>query len=163
MFQRRARRLAVILEEDDVAEAPVALQIVDAIFERPENFFDLLFRHFAERHGVLRRLDDDLMRADAVHLVVHAVALAVQLAFDAEHRKFVGHDAHAPARLVARRRCCGTPAPRAASYARFRNRKGRRRTGRRRRMPDKIAGALGAIGCNDDPSTRDRVLPQFGQ
>ena len=56
MFQRCAGGLAVILEEDDVAEAVVLLEIVDALLEGPQDLFDLLFRHPAEGLVVVRRL-----------------------------------------------------------------------------------------------------------
>ena len=42
---------------------------------------------------VLRRLDHDFVRADTLHLVEQSFALALQLAFDAEHRKLVGNHA----------------------------------------------------------------------
>ena len=51
MFQRRAGRLAVILEKQDVAEAAVLLEIVDAFLEGPEHFFDLPFGHLAQGGG----------------------------------------------------------------------------------------------------------------
>ena len=40
---------------------------------------------------MLGRLDDHFVRADAVHAVEHALALAIQFAFDAQRRKLVGH------------------------------------------------------------------------
>ena len=49
---------------------------------------------------VVRALDDDFVRADAVHHVVDAVAALVQVAFDLQRRKLVGDDAHPPARPV---------------------------------------------------------------
>src|ERR1035437_2845559 len=101
MLERRARGVAIVLEEDDVAEATVLLEIVDAILERPEDLFDELVGHVAEGRAVVRPFDDDLVGADAVHLVVHALAPAVQLAFDTEDGEFIGHDAHTPTGLVA--------------------------------------------------------------
>ena len=163
MFQRRARRFAVVLEKQDVAEAAVLLQIVDALLERPEHLFDLLLRHLAQGLVVVRPLDDHLVGADAVHLVVHALALAVQLAFDAQRRELVGHHAHPPSRLVAvagvavgqhlRRRLVFISVTERAD--------GRRR--RRNRLADKIARALGAVRGDNHPSPGDGVLTQFRQ
>ena len=45
-------------------------------------------------------LDDDLVGADAVHLVVDAVAALVEVALDLQGGELVGHDADAPALLV---------------------------------------------------------------
>ena len=49
---------------------------------------------------VERALDDDLVGADAVHLVVDAVAALVQVAFDLQRGELVRHDADAPAAFV---------------------------------------------------------------
>jgi len=49
---------------------------------------------------MLRRLDDDLVRADAVEQVEHAEASPVQLPLDLQHRELVGDHAHLPARRV---------------------------------------------------------------
>ena len=46
---------------------------------------------------MLRRLDDDFVRADAVHFVEQAFALAVEFAFDAQRGKSIGDHANVPA------------------------------------------------------------------
>ncbi len=46
---------------------------------------------------MLRSLNDDLVRADAMHLVVQAFALAVQRAFDPQGGKLVRHHTQRPA------------------------------------------------------------------
>ena len=51
----------------------------------------------------LRRLDDDLVGADAAHHVVDAFAALVQLAFDFQGGKLVGHHADSPPFAVALR------------------------------------------------------------
>src|SRR5450759_4651654 len=163
MLQRGARGVAMVLEEEDVTEAAVFLEIVDALLEGPEGLFDELLGHVAEGLVVVGPFDDDLMGADAVHLVVHALALAVQLAFDAEDGEFIGHDAHAPPGLVAvpggavgqhLGRCLVLiPVAERADGG----------CGRRHRLPDEIAGAFGAIRGYNDPSPCDGVLTQFRQ
>src|ERR1019366_10756221 len=40
MLQRSAGGIAMVLEKDDVAEAVVLLEIVDALLEGPEDFFN---------------------------------------------------------------------------------------------------------------------------
>src|SRR5262249_30185073 len=101
MFERSAGGLAIILEQDDAAEALVLLQIIDALLEGPEHFSDLARGHLGERLLVLARLDDDFVRTNAAHLVVHSFAGAVETPFNAEHGKLVGNDTDTPARLVA--------------------------------------------------------------
>ena len=50
---------------------------------------------------MIGRFDDHFVRADAVHAIEQAVALAVEIAFDAERRKFIGDDAKRPAGRVS--------------------------------------------------------------
>ena len=102
MLQRRSRRLAVIFEDQNVLESLVALQIDHPVAERPDHVFHPLDGKVGERRAVLRRLDDHLMRAHAVHLVEHSFGCAVQSALNAQRRKFVGDYAHPPSRRVAR-------------------------------------------------------------
>src|ERR687898_1910343 len=97
MLEMRAGGRAVILEDDDRAEAAILLQIVDALAESTEHLLDIALPHRRQRLLVARRLDDHLVGADAVHLVEEALALAVERAFDAQHGKLVRHDAQAPA------------------------------------------------------------------
>ena len=112
---------------------------------------------------MIRRFDNYLVRADAVHPVVHAVALAIQLAFDSQSGKLIRNHAHPPTRLVA---------PAAIAVGQNLRRSFRfiavieraiSVIGWQNRLADKIAGALGTAGCNDDPSPRDWVFTQFGQ
>ena len=49
---------------------------------------------------MIGRLDDDLVRADAVHLVVEPLAGRLEVALDAQRRELVGDDAERPARPV---------------------------------------------------------------
>ena len=158
MLQRGAGRLAVVLEQHDVAEADVFLQVVDAIAERPQHFLDLPLGHLRHGQAVIGALDDHLVRADAVHLVVHAFALAVQLAFDAQRRKLVGHHAHAPSRLVrAAAGAVGQHFGRGLLLVAVAE-GAKARGGRRHRLADEIGGAARAVGRDDYPAARDRVL-----
>src|SRR5450759_4897107 len=153
----------MVLEEDDVAETVVLLQIDDALLEGPEDLFDEFLGHVAKGLAVVGPFDDDLMGADAVHLVVHALALAVQLAFDAEDGEFIGHDAHPPPGLVAiPGGAVGQHFGRCLVFIPVTERADGGRE-RRRHLPDKIAGAFGAIRGYDDPSPCDGVLTQFRQ
>ena len=55
------------------------------------------------RDFVERALDDDFVGADAVHLVVDAVAALVEVALDLQGGELVGHHADAPALFVGLR------------------------------------------------------------
>src|SRR3977135_1155808 len=78
----------------------IALEIEDAIAKGPEQVFDALFRQITEGDLVFRRLNNDFVGADPVHVVVNAVALPVQIPFDAQSWKLVGHDAKLPGSTV---------------------------------------------------------------
>src|ERR1035441_5058304 len=163
MLQRSAGGIAMVLEEDDVAEAVVLFEIVDAFLEGPEDLFDELFGHAAEGLVVVGSFHNDLVGADAVHLVVHALALAVQLAFDAENGELIGHDAHPPAGLIAiPRGAVGQHLGRCLVFVPVAER-AHGGAGRRRRQADKIAGTFGAIRGDDDPSPRDGGLTEFSE
>jgi len=53
---------------------------------------------------VVGRLDHDLVRANAIHFVEHALGLLIQAAFNAERRKLVRNHADRPSRTVFLRR-----------------------------------------------------------
>ena len=75
----------------------------------------------AQRQHVIRRLDQDLVGADAVHLVVEPVAQPVEIAFHPQGGELVGDHAQRPARFDSGRpHSAGRPAPRAASCSRGR-------------------------------------------
>src|SRR5271154_116665 len=98
MLQRSAGGFSVILEEQNILEAAVFFEIENTIAEGPEHVFNSFRRKRRESRGVFRGFDDDFVSADAVHLVEHAFGLLVQIALDAERRKFIGNDTDGPAR-----------------------------------------------------------------
>src|SRR5262249_33750693 len=69
-----------------------------------ENIFNALGRQRAQTGAVIRRFDDDFMRANAIHAVEHALGLAVEIALDTESRKLVWHHPYRPTRRIALRR-----------------------------------------------------------
>jgi hypothetical protein len=163
MFERSAGRLAAVLEQQDVAEPAVLLEVVDAVAEGPQHLFDLAFGHVGKAGGMIGSLDDDLVGSHAVHLVIHAFTLAVEVAFDAQDGKLIGHHAHAPAWLVAT--AAGAVSQnfgRSLSFI-----PGIERAmalgGDRHRLPNEIGGPLGAVGGNNHPPAGDRVFTQFRQ
>ena len=104
MLERRASRPAVVLEQQDVAQAAVLPEVAHALAERRQHPLDLGLGHRRQRLDVIGRLDDDFVRADPVHAIEHPLAFAVEPALDLQRRKLVGHDAQFPAGTVARRR-----------------------------------------------------------
>src|ERR1700723_2915509 len=100
VLERGARRLTMIFEEKDVAEAAVIFQIEHAIAVSPENFLHRFLAKIRERLHVIRRFDDHFVRAHAVHAIEQAFALAIEATFNSQSRKFIRDDAQRPARRV---------------------------------------------------------------
>src|SRR5215471_15709986 len=98
VLERRPGGFSVVLENQDVLKSPVLLQIENAVPKRPQHIFNTLWRQSREARVVIWRLDDDLVCADAIHLVEHALSLAVQRAFNAKRGKLVGHNSYRPTR-----------------------------------------------------------------
>jgi hypothetical protein len=112
---------------------------------------------------VVGSLDDDFVGSDAIHLVVHAIALAVQFALDAQDGEFISDDANTPTRLIAAAAVAiGQDFGRSLALIAVVERTDAR-AGRRYGLTNEIAGTFGAIGGDDDPSPGDRILTQFRQ
>src|SRR5262245_25238650 len=106
-----------------------------------------------------RTLDDDLMGANAVHLVVDAVAALVEIAFHLKRRIFVWDDADAPAALVGPgiAVAIGQDFVRRIAFMSFAKRT-RLATGIDRLIA-RSNRSLGPFGGNNDPATHNRVFP----
>src|SRR5205823_10835852 len=163
MFKRRAGRLAMVLEDENVFETAILLEIDDAIAEGPEHIFDALCRHGGEGLVMIRRLDDHFVCADAIHAVVHAVRTAVQVSFDPQCRILVGNHADRPAGLVpfALPMTKGEDLRRSLGF--IARTKGTESTLENYGVSDEISRSARAIGRDNDPASGDGVLPQFGQ
>ena len=153
----------MILEEQDVLEAPIFLQIEDAIAKSPEYIFDPSRGKGSQGRVVIGCFDDHLVRADPIHLVEHAFGLFVEVAFDPECRKFVGHNAYGPAWAVFHgRRAVRAWAIRqnlrwSLALVAVVERTKAASLGLER-FPGKVGGALGAIRGNNHPSSHDGVF-----
>ena len=97
MLQGSSGGIAMILENQRVAEALVVLQIQHAIAIGPQHFLDGPVRKRGQRALMIGRFDDHFVRAHAVHAVEQAFALAIQVAFDSQRGKFIGDHANGPA------------------------------------------------------------------
>ena len=152
---------AVVLEDDDVAEPEVLLEIQHAIAPGPEHPLDGLLGHRRQRGAVLRRLDDHFVRADPVHPVEQPLALAIQRAFDPQHRKLVRHDAHFPASAVGGRAVAiGQNLGRRLVLVPFAERAESVRPGGDR-LDLEIVGPLLPLGRDDDPAAGDGIFSQI--
>ena len=100
VFQRRARGISMVLENQNVAKSLVVLQVQHAVAQREQHVFDRLFAQPGKCRVVIRRLDDYFVRAHSVHAVKQSLARAVQISFDSQRRKFIRHHAHRPPRRV---------------------------------------------------------------
>ena len=104
MLERSPGRLTVILENQNVLEAPVFFQVKNAVTEGPQNVFNALGRQGTQCSVMVGRLNDDLVRPDPIHFVEHAFGLSIEVAFNAQRRKLVRHHTHRPTRRVTHRR-----------------------------------------------------------
>src|SRR6201997_1547120 len=168
VFERSARRLAVVLENQNVFKAPVFLEIKDAVAKSPQHVFNALWRHGGEGSLMIGGADDDLVRADTIHLVEHALGLAIQIAFNPQGRKLVGDDAHGPARSIAQgRRTAIRIRPVGLnlgwSFSLVPGAEGAEAAFNAHTLAYKICGTLGAIGGNDHPPAHDWIFSKFGQ
>src|SRR5260370_30428476 len=164
MVDGRPGGLAVILEDENVAEALVILQVQHAVAIAPEHVLAGSFGQARERRKMIRRLNHDFVRADSVHLVKETSSFAVQFALDAQRGKFVWDNPDAPARRVG------------ASAVPTVNedfRRSSRFIARAERtillfswddaLSKEIVRPLPSFRRNDHPSARDRVLTQLRQ
>ena len=83
MLQRRARRFAVVFEDQDVLEPSIFFQVENAIPECPQDIFNSLRGQGGQIGIVIGRFDNDLMRPNPIHTVKHSFRLPVQIAFNA--------------------------------------------------------------------------------
>src|SRR5208282_203856 len=96
------------------------------------------------------------------HFVENAFALPVQRPFDAQRREFVGHHPHAPARAVGGPIVAPIGEHLGGSF-RFAPRTEGTETHAAdfHALAEKIRGAVGAVGGDDDPASGDDVFTKF--
>src|SRR5579884_1006793 len=162
MLQRCSCRFAMVLENQDVLEAPILLQIDDAIAECPEHVFDAFVRHVGECVSVIRSFDNNFMRADAVHAVVHAVGAAIEVALDSQSGILVRNHADRPARFIALA-TIAISKDLGRSFALVARTKRAESAFKNYRMSCEIARPACSIGGDNDPASADGVLPKLGQ
>src|SRR5579862_1611305 len=78
MFQRGAGGIAMVFEDQDVFEAAILLEVNDAVTIGPKHIFHLPGWKGGQGKFMFWRFDDDLVRANSVHLVVKPFALPIQ-------------------------------------------------------------------------------------
>src|SRR4051794_391897 len=76
MLQARARRAAVVLEDDDLLDAWVLADLVVADLVSAQDVGDVSFRQQGRGEVMLAALDDHIVDADAVHRPPRAFDLA---------------------------------------------------------------------------------------
>src|SRR5262245_17298372 len=104
MLQCGAGWASVVLKNQDISKSNVFLEIEHAIAIGPQHVLNSLCRHVGQAICVVRGLDDNFMRADCVHPIVEAEALAVEVALNLKRRELVGDDTHGPVRSVSLQR-----------------------------------------------------------
>jgi hypothetical protein len=164
VFERSAGRLAVVLEEEDVPEAPIVLKVEHAIAARPQNLFNGLLGQCGERAHVVGRLNHHFVRPDSIHAIKKTVALPVERPFDSEGGELVGDYAKRPSRRIPAA-SISTVSENLGWGLAFISRAERAEAASLdlHAFPDKIHGAPGAIRRYDDPAACNRVFAKFGQ
>jgi hypothetical protein len=162
MFDGHPGAFAVVLEEQDVAEAMVIAEVADTVAEGAESTFDGGFGEVAHAEDVVGGFDDDFVGSNALHAVEEAFTFAVEVAFDAESGVFVGNDAKLPAWGVG----CGAVAvgENLAGCVRFVTCAERAEAPggfRRDRLANEVGRTAGAIGGDDYPAVRNGVFAKF--
>src|SRR5579864_1631245 len=94
----------MVLEDENILEAPIFLEVQDSIAKGPENVLNPFGRQSRKTGGVVGRLDNDFVGPDSVHAVKHSLRLAIQIALDPQSRELVGHNTNGPSRGVPLRR-----------------------------------------------------------
>src|SRR6266849_2515049 len=164
VLERRPGSLAVVLENQDVTEALVIFQVEDAVAIGPQHLFDGSLGHRGQRALVIRRFDDHFVRPDTVHAVKQSLALAIEVAFDAQRRELVRDDADSPTGAI----------PRAAVAAVGQDLGRRLRliavAKRAKALPldlyafaNEVGRPLRPVGRDDHPSTGDGIFAKFRQ
>jgi hypothetical protein len=89
VLQHRACRFAMIFAEQQISQSRITPEIQHAVAIGPKQIFYALLGHIGERLEMLGALNDYLVRADAVHLVVQALGFACEIALNPQNRKFI--------------------------------------------------------------------------
>ena len=158
MFHRRPGRRPMILKDQDVPEADILAKIQDAVAVSPEHILQFLFGKGRQGRLVLRRFDDDFMRAHAVHAIVQAKAFPSQLALDLKCRKLVRHHANMPPRRVGRFVIGPVGEDFRGSLSLIaRTQRAQRHRGKGRCHRAKVSRSTRAVRRDDDPASDDRI------
>src|ERR1700674_556720 len=162
MLERSACGFSVILENQDVLEPPVFLEIQNAVAEGPKHVFDALGRQRRQAGIMIRRLDNEFMGADPVHLVEQAFGLPVEVPLNAQRRKLVGDNSHRPPGRIALGRWTairvGTVSLNLGwGLALVPITEGTETTLNFHRLTREICGTLGAISRNNYPATYNGI------
>ena len=96
MLQGGSCGIAMIFENERVAKPLIVLQVQHAIAIGPQNVLNRAVRQGGESALVIGGLNDHFVRAHAIHAVKQAIALAVEVAFDAQRGKFIGNYTNGP-------------------------------------------------------------------
>ena len=113
-------------------------------------------------------LDNNFVCADAVHLVEHALGLAVQITFYAKRGEFVRHYADGPpGRITLRRRTAVLIGPVCLDFRRSLTfisiTEGAKASSHLYGVASKVCRALGSVGGDNHPAANNGVFSEFGQ
>ena len=95
-----ARGRSVIFEDEHIPQPEVFSQIQNPIAIGPKEVLHALLRQRREGPFMVRRLNDDFMRAHTVHAVIESHAFPAEVPFNLKGRKLVRNNPDVPARTV---------------------------------------------------------------
>ncbi len=154
---------ADVLEEHAVDQPRVLLQVDQAVAVGPEDLADIVLGEAGHADVVARALDDDLVGADARHLVVDPLAPLVQVPLDLQGGELVGHDPDAPAGPVGARPAVAIGEDLGRGLVLLPLAEGAEPPlGLRLRLALEVVRPLRPLVRDDHPATDDRVLTQLG-
>ena len=157
----RPRRGSLVVKNQDVAQAHVAVKINQAFAVRPDHFLDLIHRGVSHAEIVLWSFDDYFMRADSVHPGVHSHGLPIQLPLDLERREFIRNDSDAPAGLVGTASASANRHDLRGSLVLVPFTESTKSAGGLFLVAAEIIGTAAALGGDDHPALLDRIVAQF--
>ena len=93
----------MVSKDERGSQPEIAREIAYPFAPRPQHHRNVGRGQIAEICAMIRRFDDDLVRAHPRHLIEDACPDLLERAFDAERRVFVGDNPHLPGRVLPKR------------------------------------------------------------
>src|SRR2546423_3249680 len=163
MLYRGSSRFAVVFKDEYVAEPPVLFQIQHTVAKSPKHVLGGLLINGGQGSLMIGSFNNDFMGANPIHLVKKALTLAIEIAFNAQGRKFIGDHPKVPAGTISRASIGSITQDFGGRFVFISIAEGAKPTFNLNRFFCKIAWTFAAIRSNDYPSPCDGIFSQFRQ